>query len=127
MTTNQRSQPSEPAQSDTSARKPNPTGWPARCSKSPTATRSSRNTSSNHYSKSSKTPPTGDGAQVRSRLTCREWEMIDLLAADTTTQQIAEQLVLTADTVYSHIKSVLRKLGRPLTRGRDHRRPRPAT
>ena len=47
---------------------------------------------------------------VRSRLTCREWEVIDLLAADTTTQQIADHLVLTADTVYSHIKSVLRKL-----------------
>jgi two-component system nitrate/nitrite response regulator NarL len=48
---------------------------------------------------------------LHSRLTCREWEMIDLLAADTTTQQIADQLVLSADTVYSHIKSVLRKLG----------------
>ena len=48
---------------------------------------------------------------VRSRLTCREWEVIDLLAADTSTQEIADQLVLTADTVYSHIKSVLRKLG----------------
>jgi DNA-binding NarL/FixJ family response regulator len=48
---------------------------------------------------------------VRSRLTCREWEMIDLLAADTSTQEIADQLVLSADTVYSHIKSALRKLG----------------
>jgi DNA-binding NarL/FixJ family response regulator len=48
---------------------------------------------------------------VRSRLTCREWEIIDLLAADTGTQEIADQLVLSADTVYSHIKSVLRKLG----------------
>jgi DNA-binding NarL/FixJ family response regulator len=47
---------------------------------------------------------------VRSRLTCREWEIIDLLATDTSTQQIADQLVLSADTVYSHIKSVLRKL-----------------
>jgi DNA-binding NarL/FixJ family response regulator len=47
---------------------------------------------------------------VRSRLTCREWEVIDLLATNTTTQQIADQLVLTADTVYSHIKSLLRKL-----------------
>jgi DNA-binding NarL/FixJ family response regulator len=47
---------------------------------------------------------------VRSRLTCREWEVIDLLAADTTTQQIADQLVLSADTIYSHIKNVLRKL-----------------
>jgi DNA-binding NarL/FixJ family response regulator len=48
---------------------------------------------------------------VRSRLTCREWEMIDLLAADTSTQEIADHLVLSADTVYSHIKSALRKLG----------------
>jgi DNA-binding NarL/FixJ family response regulator len=48
---------------------------------------------------------------VRSRLTCREWEVIDLLAADTGTQEIADQLVLSADTVYSHVKSVLRKLG----------------
>jgi DNA-binding NarL/FixJ family response regulator len=48
---------------------------------------------------------------VRSRLTCREWEVIDLLAAETGTQEIADQLVLSADTVYSHVKSVLRKLG----------------
>jgi DNA-binding NarL/FixJ family response regulator len=48
---------------------------------------------------------------VRSRLTTREWEVIDLLAADASTQEIADQLVLTADTIYSHIKSVLRKLG----------------
>jgi DNA-binding NarL/FixJ family response regulator len=48
---------------------------------------------------------------VRSRLTCREWEVIDLLAADISTQEIADQLVLSTDTVYSHIKSVLRKLG----------------
>jgi DNA-binding NarL/FixJ family response regulator len=48
---------------------------------------------------------------VRSRLTSREWEVIDLLAADTSTQEIADRLVLSADTVYSHVKSVLRKLG----------------
>ena len=48
---------------------------------------------------------------VRSRLTCREWEVIDLVAAETGTQEIADQLVLSPDTVYSHIKSVLRKLG----------------
>jgi DNA-binding NarL/FixJ family response regulator len=48
---------------------------------------------------------------VRSRLTCREWEVIYLLAAHTSTQEIADQLVLSADTVYSHIKSALRKLG----------------
>jgi DNA-binding NarL/FixJ family response regulator len=55
------------------------------------------------------TPDTG-WRPVRSRLTTREWEIIDLLTTHTTTQQIADQLVLTADTVYSHIKSVLRKL-----------------
>ena len=55
------------------------------------------------------TPDTG-WRPVRSRLTCREWEVIDLLAADSSTQQIADQLVLSADTIYSHIKSLLRKL-----------------
>jgi DNA-binding NarL/FixJ family response regulator len=48
---------------------------------------------------------------VRSRLTCREWEVIDLLAAHASTQGIADQLVLSVETVYSHVKSVLRKLG----------------
>jgi DNA-binding NarL/FixJ family response regulator len=48
---------------------------------------------------------------VRSRLTCREWEIVDLLASGSSTQQIADDLVLVVDTVYSHIKSVLRKLG----------------
>jgi DNA-binding NarL/FixJ family response regulator len=56
------------------------------------------------------TPNTG-WRPVRSRLTCREWEIIDLLATNTTTQQIADQLILTPNTIYSHIKSVMRKLG----------------
>jgi DNA-binding NarL/FixJ family response regulator len=47
---------------------------------------------------------------VRSRLTCREWEMVDLLADGATTDAIAERLVLSPATVYSHIKSLLRKL-----------------
>jgi DNA-binding NarL/FixJ family response regulator len=47
---------------------------------------------------------------LHSRLTTREWEIIELLDNGAGTQQIAEQLVLSTTTVYTHIKSVLRKL-----------------
>ena len=48
---------------------------------------------------------------LHSRLTTREWEIVELLAEGATTQRIAEHLVLSPTTVYSHVKSVLRKLG----------------
>jgi two-component system nitrate/nitrite response regulator NarL len=48
---------------------------------------------------------------LRSRLTTREWEVVELLASGASTQCIADKLVLSATTVYSHIKSLLRKLG----------------
>jgi two-component system, NarL family, response regulator LiaR len=48
---------------------------------------------------------------VRSPLTTREWEVLDLLSAGTTTQQIAAELVISEETVRSHIKHILRKLG----------------
>jgi two-component system, NarL family, response regulator LiaR len=48
---------------------------------------------------------------LRSRLTNREWEIIEMLSAGATTEGIAEQLVLSPATVYSHVKSLLRKLG----------------
>jgi DNA-binding NarL/FixJ family response regulator len=48
---------------------------------------------------------------LRSRLTTREWEVIDLLADGAGTQDIADTLVLSTTTVYSHIKSLSRKLG----------------
>jgi DNA-binding NarL/FixJ family response regulator len=48
---------------------------------------------------------------VRSRLTSREWEIVDLMGEGASTQSIAERLVLSPATVYSHVKSVLRKLG----------------
>lgn len=48
---------------------------------------------------------------VRSCLTTREWEIVELIAAGDSTGCIADRLVLSRSTVYSHVKSVLRKLG----------------
>jgi two-component system, NarL family, response regulator LiaR len=48
---------------------------------------------------------------VRSPLTAREWEVLDLLCQGLSTEDIADALVLSAETVRSHVKSVLRKLG----------------
>ena len=47
---------------------------------------------------------------VESRLTPREWQVLDLLAQGASTDDIADRLVLSLDTVRSHIKHVLRKL-----------------
>jgi two-component system, NarL family, response regulator LiaR len=54
-----------------------------------------------------------DGAgirPVRSPLTAREWEVLDLLCQRLSTDEIADALVLSSETVRSHIKSILRKL-----------------
>lgn len=48
---------------------------------------------------------------VRSPLTPREWEVLDLLCEDQGVDDIAEALVLSVETVRSHIKNMLRKLG----------------
>lgn len=48
---------------------------------------------------------------LHSCLTTREWEIVELLGQGVTTQRIAERLVLSPTTVYSHVKSVMRKLG----------------
>jgi NarL family two-component system response regulator LiaR len=48
---------------------------------------------------------------VRSTLTAREWEVLDLLCAGANTEMIAEELVLSPETVRSHVKNLLRKMG----------------
>ncbi|HEY7267393.1 MAG TPA: response regulator transcription factor [Solirubrobacterales bacterium] len=48
---------------------------------------------------------------VRSSLTGREWEVVDLLAEGATTAAIAGELQLSPETVRTHIKHVFGKLG----------------
>jgi DNA-binding NarL/FixJ family response regulator len=48
---------------------------------------------------------------VKSSLTSREWEVLDLICMGAATREIADALFLSEDTVYSHSKSILRKLG----------------
>jgi two-component system, NarL family, response regulator LiaR len=54
----------------------------------------------------------GNGLRpVRSALTPREWEVLDLLCQQLSTDEIADVLVLSTETVRSHVKHILRKLG----------------
>jgi DNA-binding NarL/FixJ family response regulator len=48
---------------------------------------------------------------VASPLTAREWEVLDLLYEGSSTDQIARALVISRETVRSHVKHILRKLG----------------
>ena len=59
-----------------------------------------------------RTPEGGSGTRpVKSCLTDREWEVLDLICDGATTREIAEALYLSPETVNSHAKSVLKKLG----------------
>jgi NarL family two-component system response regulator LiaR len=48
---------------------------------------------------------------VRSALTPREWEVLDLLTTGASTEDISSELVVSLETVQSHIKHILGKLG----------------
>jgi two-component system, NarL family, response regulator LiaR len=48
---------------------------------------------------------------IHSPLTDREWEVVDLLSAGAGTDEIARALVLSTETVRSHLKRIHRKLG----------------
>jgi two-component system, NarL family, response regulator LiaR len=57
-------------------------------------------------------PETGAGLRpVHSSLSSREWEVLDLICAGTDTRAIAANLGLSVETVRSHVKRILRKLG----------------
>ncbi|MBV9818675.1 MAG: response regulator transcription factor [Solirubrobacterales bacterium] len=47
---------------------------------------------------------------VTSPLTTREWEVLDLLCLERSTQEIAATLFITDETVRSHVRNILRKL-----------------
>jgi NarL family two-component system response regulator LiaR len=48
---------------------------------------------------------------IRSALTPREWEVLDLMVTGASTEEIANDLVVSLETVRSHIKHILQKLG----------------
>jgi two-component system, NarL family, response regulator LiaR len=59
-----------------------------------------------------RTPADGTGTRpVKSALTNREWEILDLMCSQMGTREIADTLFLSPETVNSHVKNVLKKLG----------------
>jgi DNA-binding NarL/FixJ family response regulator len=58
------------------------------------------------------TPQVGPGLRPTvSELTPREWQVLDLLTTGASTADIAIDLVLSPETVLTHVKNILKKLG----------------
>jgi DNA-binding NarL/FixJ family response regulator len=59
-----------------------------------------------------KSPTLGPGLRPTvSELTPREWQVLDLLTTGASTADIAVDLVLSPETVLTHVKNILKKLG----------------
>lgn len=59
-----------------------------------------------------RTPEDGSGLRpVKSPLTDREWEILDMICTGSSTRDMADDLFLSTETVNSHVKRILRKLG----------------
>jgi len=50
-----------------------------------------------------------ESSELDARLTSREWQVLDLLARDNTTAEIAERLVLSPSAVRAHIAAIVKK------------------
>jgi len=50
-----------------------------------------------------------ESSELDARLTSREWQVLDLLARDNTTAEIAGRLVLSASAVRAHIAAIVKK------------------
>jgi NarL family two-component system response regulator LiaR len=56
-------------------------------------------------------PSGGSGRRpIKGPLTTREWEIIDLLTPGRSPEEVADMLVLSIETVRSHVKNIMRKL-----------------
>jgi len=110
-TTTRRSARWEPARSLRPKDLP-PTRWSARCAaRSPARPRSRGSSRDACWRSSIAVPRRSRARRGGGELTAREWEVLDLLVDGSGTAAIAASLGLALETVRSHIKHVLRKLG----------------
>ncbi len=66
-----------------------------------------------HLLRKMKTPTRAEKSHLTSTLTARECEILQLMATSATYKEIAAKLVISDETVRSHAKNILAKLGQP--------------